>query len=81
MFLQTYHLSGIANAKARRADISLAHGVSRGLAASKTIPEAQDTYLKEAALASGMETHVVVAVCITNLRCISNVRTQGQAII
>jgi hypothetical protein len=53
--------------KACRADISLAHGVSRGLGSSKKIPEAQDDFLKELALASGMETHVLVAIYITNL--------------
>jgi hypothetical protein len=51
------------------------------LGASKKIPEAPDAFLKEAALASGMETNLVVADCIPHLSCISNIHPQDQIII
>jgi hypothetical protein len=49
-------LPGLQLQKVCRADISIAHGVSRGLGASKEIPEAQDAFIDECAYASGMET-------------------------
>jgi hypothetical protein len=73
-------LQGLQLQKACRADISIAHGVSRGLGASKEIPEAQDAFLKEAVLASGMETDVSVAVCITSLSLLSNNHPEKHAI-
>jgi hypothetical protein len=67
--------------KACRADISLAHGVSRGLRASKKIPEAQDAFLKEADLASGMETDVPALLTITKFSRMPNSYPQNLAIV
>jgi hypothetical protein len=44
------------------------------------VPEAQDDFMEERALASGMETDVSVLGCITNLSLISNTHSQGQPI-
>jgi hypothetical protein len=44
------------------------------------VPEAQDDFMEERALASGMETDVRELVSITKLSLISNIHSQGQPI-
>jgi hypothetical protein len=56
---------GFQKPKACRAEILIAHGVSRGLAVSKKMPEAQDDFTDEYAFASGMKTDDPVARPIT----------------
>jgi hypothetical protein len=67
--------------KACRADRSIAHGVSRGFGASKKIPEAQGEFMNEAALASEMETDVLVTVCINSLSLLSSSPPQNYPIV
>jgi hypothetical protein len=67
--------------KACRAEILITHGVSRGLRASKKIPEAQGDFINETAFASGMKTNALIASTITNLRRLSYIQAQSHAII
>jgi hypothetical protein len=67
--------------KACRAVILIAHGVSRGLAANASIPEAQGDFMEERAFASGMKTDALNATTITNLRRLSYIHEQSHAII
>jgi hypothetical protein len=67
--------------KACRADRSIAYGVSRAFGASKKIPVAQGEFMNEAALASGMETDVLEAVCITSISLLSSSPPQNYPIV
>ena len=67
--------------KACRADISVAHGVSRGLVASKEIPEAQNVFMKEDVFASGMETDVLSLLILTMFSCLPKSLLQIHAIV
>jgi hypothetical protein len=72
---------GFQMQKACRAGISIAHGVSRGLGASKKIPEAQHAFMNGAVLASGMETDVLALLTITKFSRIPNSHPQDHAIV
>jgi hypothetical protein len=73
--------TGIATTKGLKGRNISAHGVSRGLGASKKIPEAHGEFMNEAALASGMETDVLEAVCITGLSILSSSPPQTYPIV
>jgi hypothetical protein len=47
---------------------------------SKT-PEAQGDFINENVFASGMKTNALIAITITNLRCLSHIDAQSHAII
>jgi hypothetical protein len=67
--------------KACRAEILIAHGVSRGLRTNEKKPGAQGAFMNEAAFASGMKTDALIATTITSLRRLSYIHEQSHAII
>jgi hypothetical protein len=69
------------NAKGLKGRNMLAHGVSRGLGASKKKPEVQDVIMKEHAFVSGMETNVPALLTITKFSRIINSLPQNHAIV
>jgi hypothetical protein len=68
--------------KACRADILIAHGVSRGWGAKQAkYRRRRVIFVNENAFASGMKTNALIATTITNLRHLYYIHEQSHAII